>query len=115
MDYWIFSTFKVYKYRLNSELSLALDISKEKINEYIINSIVSDNNYIREHMADIVGEKKLLIAEDALILQLKRESNLYTAASIVEALGKIDSKKSIDTIKEWLNNNAEEAIKNGDY
>lgn len=66
-------------------------------------------------MADIIGEKKLVAAEDNLITQLKRETNIYTTASIVEALGKIDSKKSIATIDEWLNNNAEITIKNGDY
>lgn len=66
-------------------------------------------------MADIVGEKKLTAAEDNLIIQLKREKSIYTISSIVEALGKIDSKKSIDTIKEWLNNNAEVAIENGEY
>ena len=66
-------------------------------------------------MADIVGEKKLLIAEDALILQLKRESNLYTAASIVEALGKIHSTKSIDVINEYLEKEADTLIKNKNY
>lgn len=100
------------RYKLEAFL---LKTNSEKINEYIINSIVSDNNYIREHMADIVGEKKLLIAEDALILQLKRESNLYTAASIVEALGKIHSTKSIDVINEYLEKEADTLIKNKNY
>ena len=100
------------RYKLEAFL---LKTNSEKINEYIINSIVSDNNYIREHMADIVGEKKLLIAEDALILQLKRESNLYTAASIVEALGKIHSTKSIDVINEYLEKEADSLIKNKNY
>ena len=100
------------RYKLEAFL---LKNESDQINEYIINALFSDNKYVREHMADIVGEKKLVAAEENLIIQLKRETNIYTISSIVEALGKIDSKKSIDTIKEWLNNNAEEAIKNGDY
>lgn len=100
------------RYKLEAFL---LKNESDQINEYIINALFSDNKYVREHMADIVGEKKLVAAEDNLIIQLKRETNIYTTASIVEALGKIDSKKSIGAIKEWLNNNAEDAIENGDY
>lgn len=100
------------RYKLEAFL---LKTNSEKINEYIINSIVSDNNYIREHMADIVGEKKLFTAEDALILQLKRESNIYTVASIVEALGKIHSIKSIDVINEYLEKEADTLIENKNY
>ena len=100
------------RYKLEAFL---LKNESDQINEYIINALFSDNKYVREHMADIVGEKKLTAAEDNLIIQLKREKSIYTIPSIVEALGKIDSKKSIDTIKEWLNNNAEETIENGEY
>lgn len=100
------------RYKLEAFL---LKSDSEKINEYIINSITSDNNYIREHMADIVGEKKLHIAEDALIVQLKRENNIYTVASIVEALGKIHSIKSIDVINEYLEKEADALIKNQNY
>lgn len=100
------------RYKLEAFL---LKTESEQINEYIVNALVSDNKYIREHMADIVGEKRIYIAEDNLITQLKREQNIYTTSSIVEALGKINSKKSIDAIKEWLENNANTAINNGDY
>ena len=100
------------RYKLEAFL---LKNQSDQINDYIINALFSDNKYVREHMADIVGEKKLTAAEDNLIIQLKREKSIYTISSIVEALGKIDSKKSIDTIKEWLNNNAEVAIENGEY
>lgn len=100
------------RYRLEAFL---LKSESEQINEYIANAVFSDNKYIREHMSDIIGEKKLLIAEDNLITQLKRETNIYTTASIVEALGKINSKKSLTTLNEWLDNNADETIKNGNY
>lgn len=100
------------RYKLEAFLLRSED---EQINEYIINALFSDNKYIREHMADIIGEKKLVIAEANLITQLKRETNEYATASIVEALGKIGSNKAIPTIKEWLENNASKAINNGDY
>lgn len=100
------------RYKLEAFL---LKSDSEQINEYIVNALISDNKYIREHMADIVGEKKLYIAEDNLITQLKRETNIYTTSSLVEALGKINSKKSIAAINEWLENNADVALYNGHY
>lgn len=100
------------RYKLEAFL---LKSESDQIDEYIINALFSDNKYIREHMADIIGEKKLIASEDNLIAQLKRETNIYTTSSIVEALGKIGSKKSIATIEKWLQNNAETTIKNGDY
>lgn len=100
------------RYKLEAFL---LKSESDQINEYIVNALLSDNKYIREHMADIVGEKKLYLAEDNLITQLKRERNIYTTSSIVEALGKINSKKSIDAINEWLENNADEALNSGHY
>lgn len=100
------------RYKLEAFL---LKNDQEIINEYIINALFSDNKHVREHMADIVGEKQLVAAEDNLILQLRREKNIYTTASIVEALGKINSKKSLAVMSEWLDRNAENTIKNGDY
>lgn len=100
------------RYKLEAFL---LKSDSKKINEYIANSILSDNNYIREHMADIAGEKKLFIAEDALIMQLKRENNIYTVASIVEALGKIHSVKSLDTINKYVEKEADTLIQNKNY
>ena len=100
------------RYKLEAFL---LKSESDQINEFIVNALISDNKYVREHMADIVGEKKLSIAEDNLITQLKRETNIYATSSIVEALGKIGSKKSITAINNWLEHNAGKAINNGDY
>lgn len=100
------------RYKLEAFL---LKSDSETVNEYIVNAILLDNNYIREHMADIVGEKKLYIAEDTLITQLKRESNIFTIASIVEALGKIHSVKSIDIINQYLDKEADSLIQNKNY
>lgn len=100
------------RYKLEAFL---LKSNSDKVNEYLVNAILSDNNYIREHIADIIGEKRLYIAEENLITQLKREKNIYTTSSLVEALGKIDSKKSIETINDWLEINADEMIKNKNF
>lgn len=100
------------RYKLEAFL---LKSESDQIDEFISNALFSDNKYIREHMADIIGEKNLFIAEDNLIAQLKRETNIYTISSIVEALGKIGSKKSIPTINDWLENNADKTIENGSY
>lgn len=100
------------RYKLEAFL---LKSSLDSVNQAIVNALVSDNNYIREHMADIVGEKKLYIAEDNLLAQLKREQNIYVISSIVEALGKINSKKAIGVINDWLIYNANDMISKGHF
>ena len=100
------------RYKLEAFL---LKSTLDSVNQAIVNALVSENNYIREHMADIAGEKKLYIAEDNLITQLKREKNIYVISSIVEALGKISSQKSIDVINDWLKYNSEDIIAKGNF
>ncbi|MBQ7067132.1 MAG: hypothetical protein IJN92_09975 [Lachnospiraceae bacterium] len=100
------------RYKLESFL---LRSNTQLVNEYIINAIVSENHYIREHMADIAGEKNLVYAEENLIIQLKREDNIYTTASIMEALGKIKSNKGSRIIYEWVEKNAEFLIQKSNY
>ena len=100
------------RYKLEAFL---LKSNSDKVNEYLVNAVLSDNNYIREHIADIIGEKRLYVAEDNLITQLKREKDIYTTSSLVDALGKIGSKKSIETINDWLEINADEMIKNKNF
>ena len=55
------------------------------------------------------------MAEDNLIAQLKREKNIFTVASLVEALGKINSQKALQIIQEWLEINAEEIVANKNF
>jgi len=76
----------------------------------IANSILHDNYYIREHMADIVGEKKIISAIPLLITQLKREENIYTTSSIITALGKLGAPKSYQYIVEWFETNRDRVI-----
>ena len=100
------------RYKLEAFL---LKSSLDSVNQAIVNALVSDNNYIREHMSDIAGEKRLYIAEDNLLAQLKREKNIYVISSIVEALGKINSQKAIEVINEWLIYNSNDIITKGNF
>jgi hypothetical protein len=76
----------------------------------IANSVLHDNYYVREHMADIIGEKKILSAIPILITQLKREENIYTTSSIITALGKLGDKKSYQDIVEWFEINRDKVV-----
>ncbi len=80
------------------------------INEIIIDAIHHENNYIREHMADICGEKHLYSACPTLITQLLSENNLFTATSIISSIGKISDEKGGIAILKWLENNEIEII-----
>lgn len=88
------------RYKLEA-LLLTTDI--EEINRAMITSLFSSDCHIREHMADIVGEKRLISAGDALCRQLIAEDNYYSAVSIIEALGKINCEDGVTYIENWLN------------
>ena len=74
----------------------------EEINRAIINGIFSQDCHIREHLADIIGEKRLFAAKDALCRQLVAEENYYTAVSLIEAIGKINHTDGLVYIEQWL-------------
>lgn len=104
---WIISYFRrsksgtvdLNRYKLESFL---LTTYNRKVNEMITHAMVDNDAHIREHMADLIGEKRLLDAHPILCNQLLVERNYYTASSIIEALGKIGKKESIQYIKKWL-------------
>lgn len=72
------------------------------VNETICNSVFDQNCYIREHMADIIGEKHLQQGLQNLCTQLMNEDNYYSAVSEMEAIGKLGDPNSINIILEWL-------------
>lgn len=117
---WIIEYFKrskstridLNRYKLEAFL---LKNNSSVVKDYLINAILSENNYIREHIADIIGEKKLYEAQSNLITQLQREQNVYTVSSIMEALGKIKSIDSIKTIQERLESYADKQITGEHY
>lgn len=87
------------RYKLEA---LLMTSDAEEINRAIVNSIFSNDCHIREHMADIIGEKQLRNAGNVLCRQLLSETNYYTAVSIIEAIGKLDYETGLSTIEEWL-------------
>ncbi|GKI13906.1 hypothetical protein CE91St44_03910 [Oscillospiraceae bacterium] len=74
----------------------------EEVNRSITNALFAQDCHIREHLADIIGEKRLVSAKDALCRQLAAEENFYTAVSIMEAIGKIGDTGGITHIEQWI-------------
>lgn len=68
----------------------------------ICNAVFDDNCYIREHISDIIGEKRLLLATENLKTQLQSEENYYSAVSEIEALGKLNAVEALTTILQWV-------------
>lgn len=92
-----------------------LTSESEDVNRSIANSILNENQYIREHMADISGEKRLKFAIDPLLAQLKREENIYATSSIITALGKIGDDSSYSSIVDWHENNKKRILRTQHY
>ncbi len=86
-----------------------------EIDKMISDALLSSNPYIREHISDIIGEKRIRLAKTNLEIQLRVEKNYYTAASMMEAIGKINSHDSLIVIEEWLQNNKKDIINTKSY
>lgn len=93
------SSIDLNRYKLESFLMTSSD---NDINQIIANSVFHENCYIREHMADIIGEKKIYAAKNNLVKQLMIEQNYFTMGSIVEALAKIGDTECLNLIIKWL-------------
>lgn len=100
------------RYKLEA-LLLTSDV--EEINRAITNALFSNDCHIREHMADIIGEKQLHSAGNALCRQLLSEENYYTAVSIMEALGKLNYGVGLASIEEWLIAHGQDIIERKTY
>ncbi|MCM1467165.1 MAG: hypothetical protein NC086_03380 [Alistipes sp.] len=106
------SSIDLNRYKLESFL---MTTESEEINQIIINSLFDSDCHIREHMADIIGEKKLYNANINLIKQLEAEQNYFTVASIMEAIGKIGNFNDIKYILNWVDKNASKVINEHQY
>lgn len=95
------------RYKLESFL---MTQNFEEVDTAMINSIFSRDCHVREHIADIVGEKHLTKANMALCKQLAVEENFYTAVSIIEAIGKIEYEDGLEDIEKWLEANKQKII-----
>lgn len=105
------STIDLNRYKLESFL---MTTPFEEVNNAVALSVFNENCYVREHMSDIIGEKRILQAIDNLIIQLPKEKNYYTAISMIEAIGKLGFSKGADTIMNWINNNSQEILETRD-
>lgn len=85
------------------------------VNDSIINALYSSNSYIRERMADIIGEKRLNNSVPVLYSVLSDETNNYTTRSILYAISKIDPPDGLSHIKEWLYDHLDKLLENKDY
>ena len=112
---WIISYFSKSKaasidlnrYKLEAFL---MTTEYEEVNRTMVSAIFAGDCHVREHMADIVGEKRLLMAKDALCRQLAAEENYYTAVSIIEAIGKIGYSDGLAVIEQWLTEHRDDIL-----
>lgn len=72
------------------------------VNNAIINSLCNKDCYVREHMSDIIGEKRLISGATLLYIQLAKEDNYFTAQSMMEAIGKLNQPGGIEVIEQWV-------------
>ena len=106
------SSVDLNRYKLESFL---MTTEHEDVNQIIINSLFNPNCHIREHMADIIGEKKLYEGRQSLLKQMDIEQNYFTVASIIEAIGKIGNFNDIVFINKWIDEHIEKAIQDHQY
>ena len=107
-----FATVDLNRYKLESFLMTS---QFEEINRMIGDALCDSDAHIREHFSNIIGEKRLRSALDILTTQLICEENYYTAASMIEAIGKIGSKTNIIGINQWIAEHVEEILKTKSY
>ena len=101
-------TIDLNRYKIESFL---MTTPYAEINKIIECAVFDENCYIREHMADIIGEKRLYDAKDNLFKQLTSEENIFSVASLITAIGKLGDPEGILYINRWISENEEEIIK----
>ncbi len=84
--------------------------SSNQVDNAIISKLCDSNCYIREHMSDIIGEKKILTAAPLLFKQLAKEENYFTAQSMMEAIGKLKQEGGVEVITNWVDNHKIEIL-----
>lgn len=101
------ATIDLNRYKLEAFL---MTCSHPVVNEAICAAVFDRDCYIREHMADIIGEKRLYSAIDNLCSQLRSEQNYFSAVSIIEALGKLADSHALPYIYNWISTNEAKII-----
>ncbi len=101
------------RYKLEHYL---ISSNNTELNNSICNAVSAADFHVREHMSDIIGEKKLRQAFTALCNQLEKETNLYAGKSIIVALGHIgngDDKSAGEVVLSWLYKHIQNIINSG--
>ena len=80
------------------------------IDNIIVDALFDKSCYIREHLADIIGEKKLYEAGKSLNSQLVIEDNFFSAMSMIAAIGKLERKDGALAINKWVRDKHDEII-----
>jgi len=117
---WIIAYFKrskfaavdLNRYKLEAFL---LTSSSTEVNNIMIDAMTEKDCHVREHFADIIGEKQLHSAQGILCKQLVSEENYYTAGSIIGALGKLKAMNAIPFLKNWLEQHKENILNTKSY
>lgn len=97
------------RYKVEKFLLLSSD---EEVNEALVDAIDDDDCHVREYVSDLIGDKGLVQAREFIIAQLKEEHNVYTARSMLRALGKLGDERDIATIIGWVESH-EQALRDG--
>lgn len=108
------SSIDLNRYKLESFL---VNTSIPKINESLCNALRESDFHIREHLSDIIGEKRLYLAYSSLCAAIVNEPNLYAGKSMIVALGKLGKKTEKDAahnIINWLKNNIDRILASGE-
>ncbi len=101
------ATIDLNRYKLEAFLMTS---EHPTVNEMICNAVYDRNCYVREHMADIIGEKRLTDGVQNLCHQLRSEENYYSAVSMIAALGKLGNNSALAYIQEWIASNEQNII-----
>lgn len=93
------ATIDLNRYKLEAFLMTS---EHPTVNEMICNAVFDRNCYIREHMSDIIGEKRIVAGVQNLCQQLHSEENYFSAVSMIEALGKLNNTAALPYILDWI-------------
>lgn len=90
--------------------SFLMTSTSNQVDNSIISKLCDSDCYVREHMSDIIGEKKIIAAAPLLFKQLAKEKNFFTAQSMMEAIGKLKQSGGINVITQWVEDNKSEIL-----
>ncbi|MFC1618148.1 HEAT repeat domain-containing protein [Patescibacteria group bacterium] len=77
----------------------------KEVQSWLISSLSSSANYLREEVVDLLGEMRISRAADHLYTALHLEKNPYIARSTFTALGKMEVCSGGPEILKWLQDN----------